>query len=447
MTMVNKVVPWIETFWFAQKRFPSDTELVTVFNFGGQPLNSAGSKVEFDLLQKLKLTKQFKLALNARGITYNPFSESGSQDFSKLSPAQVATISLLTNFSDTRPTPLKLRSINVTTEEIQGWMVNPEFNRLLTARADEQLNNIYPEAVTALNRRIKNGSVPAIKFYFELTGRATTPETLNLKLAMQHLIEAVQKHVHDPLVLEAIARDFQAVQALSSSQQEGVGQMGSTTSKFTLYKPDPSEDVDVNLHLNANWDKLADANTGAATKPQLDSVQSSLQSSITANTNSIAALNTAVFGSTNTKVYACKIRRNDNAQTILDGAAPTVVFQQVAWENYTGMSLVGQNAIKILLNGLYLCLFQWTMEGSPGGIVRGRILANSTNVIALGKSHGSPGTGAAGTDTGGLASCVSNLSADDMLTCDFLNATGAPIHLTNTGAGTSLTVIWVGKLT
>lgn len=220
LTMVNKVVPWVETFWHQAKRFPTDTEFVTEFNFGGQPASNAGARVEFDLLQRLKLTKQFKAALKARGITFNPFSEVGSQDFTRLTAEQVAAISILTNFADTRPQLLKLKEIGVTPEQIQGWMVNPIFNRQLATRADEQLNNIYPEAVTSLNRRIKHGNITAIKFYFELTGRAVTPEVVNLKLAMQSLIEAVQKHVQEPAVLEAIARDFQAINQITQSASQ-----------------------------------------------------------------------------------------------------------------------------------------------------------------------------------------------------------------------------------
>lgn len=211
---VNKVVPWVESFWHAQKRFPTDSELLTQFNFGGGAFDATR---EADLLQQLKLTRQFRAALKDRGITFNPLDPSGSTEWGQLSPEQIAAIAVLTNFADTRPQGLKLNQLGVTPEQIQGWMVNPHFKSALTARADEQLNNIYPEAVTSLNRRIKGGNVAAIKFYFELTGRAQTPEIVNLKLAMQHLIEAVQKHVQDPAVLQAIARDFEAIESLSST--------------------------------------------------------------------------------------------------------------------------------------------------------------------------------------------------------------------------------------
>jgi hypothetical protein len=226
LKMVNLVVAFVEEFWHAQKRFPSDSELLTKFNFGGVVAADAGGPEELELLQKLKLTKQFRLACKSRGITYNPFDPAGGSDFSVLEPEQIAAISILTNFADTRPQNLKLSAIGVTPEQIQGWMVNPRFNRELASRADEQLNNIYPEAVTSLNRRVKNGNVAAIKFYFELTGRAVTPEVINLKLAMQHLIEAVQKHVRDPDVLAAIASDFRQVQQITDSAQDpkaGVG--------------------------------------------------------------------------------------------------------------------------------------------------------------------------------------------------------------------------------
>lgn len=215
-TMINKTVPWIESFWHAHKRFPSDSELLTQFNFGGVAAGAAGGKAELDLLQRLKLTKEFRAALKVRGIEgWNPLDSSGAQlDASALTPEQIATISVLANIADTRPMNVKLVALGVTPEQLNGWMSDPTFNRSLAARADETLGNIYPEAVNSLNRRVKQGNTTALKFYFELTGRAQTPEQINLRLAMQHLIESVQKHVKDPDVLQAIARDFQAVQQM-----------------------------------------------------------------------------------------------------------------------------------------------------------------------------------------------------------------------------------------
>lgn len=189
---VKKVLPWVETFWHSQKRYPRDEELVEKFGF-----------TNVQLLQ-MHNSKFYKRCLKDRGITLP--SDSGD-----LSERQVAAISLITNFSDTRQTNIKMVSIGVTEEELNGWYANPTFQRELASRADSILDNIFPEAQAQLARQIKTGNFNALKFYYEITGRAQSPETVNIKLAMMRMIEVIQKHVHDPSILQAIAEDMRAV--------------------------------------------------------------------------------------------------------------------------------------------------------------------------------------------------------------------------------------------
>lgn len=186
----KKILPWVETYWHNNKRYPSDTELCTRFGFD-----------HLDL-QRLHSSKFYAECLRVRGIT----REAGT-----LTDKQVAAVSLVTNFSDTRPTAAKLAAIGVTPEEYNGWLSNPTFKNELTVRADDILDNVYPEAQAALAKKVKSGDINALKFYYEITGRAQSPETVNMKLTMVRLIEAVQKHVKDPKVLEAIANEINAV--------------------------------------------------------------------------------------------------------------------------------------------------------------------------------------------------------------------------------------------
>lgn len=186
----KKVLPWVETYWHNHKRYPSDTELCTRFGFD-----------HLDL-QRLHSSKFYEECLRVRGIT---------RTAGQLTDKQVAAVSLITNFSDTRPTAAKLAAIGVTPEEYNGWLSNPTFKNELTVRADDILDNVYPEAQAALAKKVKTGDINALKFYYEITGRAQSPETVNMKLTMVRLIEAVQKHVKDPKVLEAIANEINAV--------------------------------------------------------------------------------------------------------------------------------------------------------------------------------------------------------------------------------------------
>jgi hypothetical protein len=59
-------------------------------------------------------------------------------------------------------------------------------------------------------RQIERGNLNAIKFYFEVTGQAETPETINLKRAMVTLIDVMQRHI-EPEVLVTIKSEMDAI--------------------------------------------------------------------------------------------------------------------------------------------------------------------------------------------------------------------------------------------
>lgn len=192
------ILPWVELFWHNKKRYPTDGELVEQFG------------LTLFQIERLHASKYYENCLKARGI---------SRQQSDLTEIQVAAISLITNFSDTRPPEVKMASIGVTPEELNGWYSNSIFQRELAARADSVLDNIFPEAQAQLARQIKKGSFPALKFYYEITGRAQAPEVVNLKMAMQRLVEAVQKHVKDPEVIAAIGMEMQGLTQASSATE------------------------------------------------------------------------------------------------------------------------------------------------------------------------------------------------------------------------------------
>lgn len=199
---VKKVLPWVESFWHEKKRYPRDEELVQKFGF-----------TDVQLLQ-MHNSKFYANCLRDRGIIRDPEAD--------LSEKQVAAISLITNFSDTRPTNVKMVSIGVTNEQLNGWYQNPIFQRELASRADSILDNIFPEAQAQLARQIKGGNFNALKFYYEITGRAQSPETVNVKLAMMKLIEIVQKYVQDPEVLAKIALEMRGTLPGQSVVSEAV---------------------------------------------------------------------------------------------------------------------------------------------------------------------------------------------------------------------------------
>lgn len=188
---VNKAMPWFESFWHRMGRYPANDEIMGHFKF------------TLEQVELLNLSPYWEKCLHERGIRLP------SQ--TNLTSTQVAAISLITNFSDRRSIPAKLAAIGVTEEQINGWYKDKEFQEELRIRTDAQLDNSFPEAQASLIRQIQKGNFQAIKFYYEITGRAVAPEQMQVKQAMQHLIEAVQKHVKDPETLQAIATEVRAL--------------------------------------------------------------------------------------------------------------------------------------------------------------------------------------------------------------------------------------------
>lgn len=192
----RKILPWVETYWHSKGRYPSNADFVERFG------------LELEEIQAINASKFWIKCLERRGIT-PPNVEA---DY--LSNRQVAAIAAITNFHDVRPPVAKLANLGISEEELNGWYKNPVFKRAVAERADDALDNVAPEANIQLATLIKKGDFRAIKFYFEITGKAQSPEAINVKQAMQILIEAVQKHVSDPAVLQAIAQEVNAVRGI-----------------------------------------------------------------------------------------------------------------------------------------------------------------------------------------------------------------------------------------
>jgi hypothetical protein len=192
---VNKAMPWFESFWHRYGRYPQPDEIMGHFKF------------TLEQVELLNLSPYWEKCCEERGIRL-PSQNS-------LSATQVAAISLLTNFSDRRPIPAKMAAIGVTSEQLDGWYKDKEFQQELAIRAESVLEVAHPEVQASLIRQVQKGNFQAIKFYYEITGRNTSPEAIQLKQTLQLVIEAVQKHVKDPETLTAIGKEIESLRVIN----------------------------------------------------------------------------------------------------------------------------------------------------------------------------------------------------------------------------------------
>jgi hypothetical protein len=189
---VNRYMHKFEQYWHANGEYPNDTWIIAEFGF------------TLLQVQALNNSKFWLQSLDRRGI------RRPSTDQSKLSPEQVAAIAVITNYSDRRPVPARLEAMGVSQEILHGWQSDPAFKKELTERAADTFRNVAPVAEIRLAQAVERGNLNAIKFYFEVTGKAETPETINVKRALQTIIEAVQKHCSQDQ-LEAIQSEVNSV--------------------------------------------------------------------------------------------------------------------------------------------------------------------------------------------------------------------------------------------
>lgn len=198
LSFVNKLLPWVEEYWHVYKRYPSFTDWNTKWGF-----------VEWQI-ETINSTKLWRKCLERRGISI----PDNNGRFS-LTDKQIAAVAIMSNFSDRRPVEARLLDIGVEPEVLQGWMSNPSFQTYFRARAEDAFNNVAPVATIQLAKKIEQGYFPALKFYYEITGQAQSPETINVKKTLQIVIEAIQRHVTDPEVLRAISDEVNNVRGMN----------------------------------------------------------------------------------------------------------------------------------------------------------------------------------------------------------------------------------------
>lgn len=151
-------------------------------------------------LQNKKVVK----ALERRGLPWNQASAE-----TDITPIQQAAAITVMNVADKRSIDQKLEDLGVNPTQYYGWLNAPHYKAFVNRLADNNLNNLRPEAVAAFVQKVRQGDFKFLKLYFEMTGEAQAPQMASLQATVQKLIEAVQRHVPDPIILAAIAKDVQ----------------------------------------------------------------------------------------------------------------------------------------------------------------------------------------------------------------------------------------------
>lgn len=191
----RQLIGYIETEWFLRGVKPTPETLCTKFNLTPKALNTFLSRPEVGT------------SLTSRGI---PVIQGRD-----LSPEQITAINLVLNLNDTRSERKKLSDSGITPKVWEGWKQDPKVRDYIAQRSELILDGAIPDAHLALVERVRSGDMGALKFYYEMTGRYTGQNAgMDPKVLLTKVFDIIAKHVTNPVVLQAIASEFQLLAGL-----------------------------------------------------------------------------------------------------------------------------------------------------------------------------------------------------------------------------------------
>lgn len=188
-----QVINWVEQYWNEHGKFPPVGTIRSRFPDGP------------DVLER----ESVRVAMANRGISV-PI---GDEFPTELTQEQLACVSVILDWSDRRSHSAKLKSMGVTATKWAGWMKNSIFRDYVHSLSTRNLEDALHVAHEGLVNATSKGSVEAIKYYMELTGRYTADsgQMANFKVMVQRMVESIQRHVKDQDVIRLIAADFEVI--------------------------------------------------------------------------------------------------------------------------------------------------------------------------------------------------------------------------------------------
>lgn len=166
-------------------------------------------QVSREAISRAIAAPEFAEAMQLRGVGFS--AEQG------LSPQQAAVLNILENFSDGRSLTAKLRDAGVSRTQYNGWLKDPLFRDLYERRIESHLQGAHLSALSTIMSASENGDLRAAEKVLEINGRYA-PQNAELQSAravVQALVEAIQRHVKDPEVVQEIISEVSLAQQMS----------------------------------------------------------------------------------------------------------------------------------------------------------------------------------------------------------------------------------------
>lgn len=210
-------ITFADQFWRENKCFPDQAEI------------SIGLQINRQRIMEFLGSELVQKHLTARGIDWHqdkPAETKANENRNgysrRLTDIQLAVASTVLNPADRRPLAKKLETLGVSPATYNGWKKSKTFMNYMRTQSEELFGEAMPEVHNQLAIKAQQGDAKAMKLFYEISGRwrgVQGENQENIKLLIIKFIEVLQRHIEDPEVMAAIAKDIQAIAAGSEQQQ------------------------------------------------------------------------------------------------------------------------------------------------------------------------------------------------------------------------------------
>lgn len=168
------------------------------------------------------INPRFVDALRGRGVPEHLLrTEAGTFKGRILTEQQMMVANVLLDTLDKRSRLKKLTELGVSTGTYNQWLRDPVYRQYCLDRAEQLLLDNQHVAHISLIDRVAQGDLGAIKYFNSMTGRYRERQSAAVEVNVQNnygndtliqIVEIIQRHVKDPVVLSAIGDDILALQ-------------------------------------------------------------------------------------------------------------------------------------------------------------------------------------------------------------------------------------------
>lgn len=211
----KQLLAFFEQNWYLHATIPTAEKALT-HGFSEATFKSALKSKDF-LEALTRRGIQLDDGVNGNGNGQPSLAQSGSGTYDGalkprglLTPEQLTAVNVILDFRDTRSQKKKLQELQISSAKWNGWLRQPVFQDYITRVSEHILADNLHESHLALMDRVRSGDIGAIKYFNEMTGRYTQAKNDKVDVAsvLMRVLEIIQVHVHDPIILTNISRDF-----------------------------------------------------------------------------------------------------------------------------------------------------------------------------------------------------------------------------------------------